>query len=222
MTTASSTRASLTGQDVRGGVSASVAAAPIFGVVRTDTQQEALRQARIFRDAGIELVEITFTVPGALEVVKTLLGERDDNGPPWVGMGTVTTPERARQGLEAGAEFLITPNVNAAVACTVLEAKVFLVIGALTPSEVLAAAELGPNLVKAYPLPPVGGARYLATLRLPLPDIPILASGGFGPEEIPDYRSAGAVAFGLGEQLLGSNLEASRQRIANALDAARS
>ncbi|MFQ5525544.1 MAG: bifunctional 4-hydroxy-2-oxoglutarate aldolase/2-dehydro-3-deoxy-phosphogluconate aldolase [Thermoanaerobaculia bacterium] len=222
MTTASSTRAPLTAQQIHEGVTASVAAAPVFGVVRTDSRDQALRQARAFRDAGIVLVEITFTVPGALEVVEALLEEREGSGPPWVGMGTVTTPERARQALAVGAEFVITPNVNAAVAEIARGSDVFLVLGALTPSEIAAAAELEPDLVKTYPLPPVGGPGYLATVRLPLPDVPILASGGFGPEEIPDYRRVGAVAFGLGAQLFGPDAESSRRRIQEALEAARS
>ena len=222
MTTESPTRASAAGPDVRSGVAASVASAPLFAAIRTDTAEEALRQARAIRDGGVEIIEITFTIPDAIDVVRALLEEREGDGPPWVGMGTVTTVERAERALAAGAEFLVTPNVAPDVAAIARSAGVFLVIGALTPTEILAGTALGADLIKAYPLPPVGGAKYLATVRLPLPDIPILAAGGFQPEEIAAYRAAGAVAFGLGAQLLGADADATRTRIANALDAARS
>lgn len=203
-------------------VAESVATAPIFGVVRTSGRTQAESQARAFREGGLELIEITFTVPEATAVVAGLLDERSGDGPPWIGMGTVTCAERARAALAAGAEFLITPNVSAEVAEVARQAGVFLVIGALTPSEIVAAAELGADLVKVYPLPPVGGAAYLATVRQPLPDVAVLAAGGFGPEEIPAYRAAGAVAFGLGAQLLGRDPASTRERIQTALRAARS
>jgi len=183
---------------------------------------QAEAEAEAFRTAGLELIEVTFTVPEATAVVENQIRARKGTGPPWIGMGTVTTAERAHEALAAGAEFLITPNVSAEVARVAIEAGAYLVIGALTPTEISAAATLGADLVKVYPLPPVGGAAYLRTVRQPLPDIAILAAGGFGPEEIAEYRSAGATAFGLGAQLLGEDSSSSRQRISQALEAARS
>lgn len=202
-------------------VAESVARAPIFGVVRTADREQAETQARAFRDGGLELVEVTFTVPDAAAIVAGLVAERSSADPVRIGMGTVTTARRAREALDAGAEFLITPNVSAEVAEVAREAGVFLILGALTPSEIVAAANLGADLVKVYPLPPVGGAAYLSTVRQPLPDIAMLAAGGFGPEEIPAYRAAGAMAFGLGAQLLGTDAASSRRRITTALESAR-
>ncbi len=202
-------------------VAASLETAPLIGVVRTHDQQEAARQAASFIDGGIELVEITFTVPRATELVGQLLQERGADGPPWIGMGTVTNLERAEAAVEAGAEFIVSPNASAAVAGVASRSGQFLVLGALTATEVVAARELGADLVKIYPLPPVGGALYLATIRQPLEDIPMLAAGGFGVDEIPDYRAAGAVAFGVGSPLLGDGGEGSRERIARALQLAR-
>ena len=118
-------------------------------------------------------------------------------------MGTVTTAARAREAVAAGAEFLVTPNVSAEVAREARDAGTFLVMGALTPTEIVAAVELGADLVKVYPLPPVGGPAYLSVIRGPLGDIPMLAAGGFGVEEIPAYHRVGAVAFGLAAPLLG-------------------
>lgn len=206
---------------VKRAVARSFETAPVVGVVRTSSRAEAAATARAFLDGGLELIEITFTVPEATSIVSGLLEQRGADGPPWIGMGTVTTAERARRALAAGAEFLITPNVSAEVAQVARENGVFLVIGALTPSEIVAAAELGADLVKVYPLPPVGGAGYLSTIRQPLADIAVLAAGGFGPDEIPAYRAAGATAFGLGAQLLGEDPDSSRRRITTALKAAR-
>jgi 2-dehydro-3-deoxyphosphogluconate aldolase/(4S)-4-hydroxy-2-oxoglutarate aldolase len=190
--------------DLRTQVANSLRLAPIIGVVRTSSAAEAERQALLLADAGIELIEITFTVPGATTLVRQLLAERDarGGGPPWFGMGTVTTAARIDAALAAGAEFIVSPNVSAAVAEPARRAGRFLVLGALTPSEIVAAQELGCDLVKVYPLPPVGGAAYLSVVRQPLGDVPMLAAGGFGIDDIPAYREAGALAFGIGFPLL--------------------
>jgi 2-dehydro-3-deoxyphosphogluconate aldolase/(4S)-4-hydroxy-2-oxoglutarate aldolase len=202
-------------------VAASLETAPVIGVVRTHDQQEAVRQAQIFIAGGIELVEITFTVPDAVGLVRELLRERGPEGPPWIGMGTVTDQERAAAAVEAGAEFLVSPNTSAGVAEVARRAHRLLVLGALTPSEIVAARDLGADWVKVYPLPPVGGPKYLATVRQPLEDIPMLAAGGFGVDEIPAYRDAGARAFGIGSPLLADDEASSRDRIAHALRLAR-
>jgi 2-dehydro-3-deoxyphosphogluconate aldolase / (4S)-4-hydroxy-2-oxoglutarate aldolase len=204
-------------------VSAALARSPIIAVVRHLDPVEAARQARAFLAGGLELVEITFTVPGATALVRELLAERREPArPPWIGMGTVTTPERAEEAIAAGAEFLVTPNLCAEVATCARRAGLYLVMGALTPSEIVEAARLGADLVKVYPLPPVGGPKYLEVVRQPLADVgPMLAGGGFDIEEIPAYRRAGAVAFGVGAPLLGADDAATRARIARALALAR-
>lgn len=192
-----------------------------MGVVRTQTREEAGRQARSFRRGGLELIEITFTVPQGPDLVRELLAERSGGGPPFIGMGTVTTPERAREALDAGAEFLITPNVEPEVGRLAREAGVFLGMGALTPTEIVAARSAGADVVKVYPLPFVGGPEYLSTIRGPLWDVPMLAAGGYGIEEIPAYARAGALGFGIGGPLLGATEEETRERIQRALRLAR-
>jgi len=175
-----------------------------MAVVRSHDPVEAARQARAFIRHGLELIEVTFTVPDAVRLVRELLAERPAGASFRIGMGTVTNAERARQAVAAGAEFLVTPNVSAAVAGVARTHGVYLCMGALTPSELVQARELGADLLKVFPLPPVGGPAYLAVVRGPLGDLgPMLAGGGFGVDEIPAYRAAGAVAFGLGAQLLG-------------------
>jgi 2-dehydro-3-deoxyphosphogluconate aldolase/(4S)-4-hydroxy-2-oxoglutarate aldolase len=206
-----------TSVETRPDIAASLRRAPIFAVVRTASTEEAARQACLFADSGLELIEITFTVPRATSLVRQMLAERDSGGPPFYGMGTVTTAARAREAVAAGAEFLVTPNVDAQVARIARDAGLYLVMGSLTPTEIVAARELGADLVKVYPLPPVGGPAYLSTVRQPLGDIPMLAGGGFGIEEIPAYARAGAIAYGIGAPLLGDDDAASRHKIARAL-----
>jgi 2-dehydro-3-deoxyphosphogluconate aldolase / (4S)-4-hydroxy-2-oxoglutarate aldolase len=208
---------------IRDSVALSLRRAPIIGVVRTASRDEAAAQARSLAASGVELVEITFTVPGASGLVRELLAGRSSEGPPWFGMGTVTTAARAREAVAAGAEFLVTPNVSAEVAREARQAGLFLVLGALTPTEIVAAVEVGADLVKVYPLPPVGGPAYLSVIRGPLGDVPMLAAGGFGVEEIPAYRQAGAIAFGLAAPLLGigSGETEARERIQRAITLAR-
>lgn len=206
---------------VKPAVAESFARAPVIGVVRTSSREEAAAMARSFLDAGLELVEITFTVPGAPELVEALRAERGEAGPPWIGMGTVTTAARARRALDAGAEFVVTPNVSRPVAELVREAGVFLLLGALTPTEIAEAHEAGADLVKVFPLPPVGGPAYLSVVRGPLGDVPMLAAGGFGVEEIPAYQEAGAIGFGIGAPLVGRSPEETRQRVRRALELAR-
>lgn len=206
-------------------VAESFVRAPVVGVVRTSSREEAATVARAFIEGGLELIEITFTVPGATDLVRELRSARSGvtsgSGPPWIGMGTVTSTARAREALDAGAEFVVTPNTKPPVAELVRDAGVFLVAGALTPTEIVEARDAGADLVKVFPLPPVGGPVYLSVVRGPLGDVPMLASGGFDVDEIPAYRDAGAVAFGIGAPLLGLTVEETGARIRRALELAR-
>ena len=202
-------------------IAASLARSPVIGVVRTSSAEEGARIAREFLASGLELVEITFTVPDAARIVASLRIERGAAGPPWIGMGTVTTEDRERAAVAARSDFLVTPAVVPAVARVAREADTFLLLGALTPTEILAAREEGADLIKVYPLPAVGGASYLQTIRGPLGDIPMLAAGGFGIDEIPAYRAAGAIAFGMGPPLVGTSPADTRERVQSALALAR-
>ena len=209
--------------ELKATVAASLGRAPIIAVVRHRDADEAARQARLFVAGGLELIEITFTVPNATALVRALRAERGgEPRAPWIGMGTVTTPERAEAAVAAGAEFLVTPNLDPEVAAIARRERLFLVLGALTPTEIVQADRLGADLIKVYPLPPVGGPAYLDVVRQPLGDVaPMLAGGGFGIEEIPAYRAAGASAFGLGATLLAADPDSTRARIARALALAR-
>lgn len=194
---------------------------PVIGVVRTDSLDVARQQAAQLVAGGVALIEITFTVPGASSLVRELLEDRGSGAPPWIGMGSVTTRERAEEAVAAGTEFIVSPNATAAVAAVAHAAGRFLILGALTPTEIVAATELGANLVKVYPLPAVGGSSYLQTVRGPLWDVDMLAAGGFGVDEIPAYRAAGASAFGMAAPLLIGAEGSAEENIAHALTLAR-
>lgn len=216
----SSTELSASRSTLRRVVANSVRRSPICAVVRTETTAEARQQSEWFIAAGLELIEVTFSVPDAESLVAELLAGRSGDGPPFIGMGTVTSAQRAHTAIVHGAEFIVSPNASRAVAEVANGADRYLILGALTATEIVTAWELGADLVKVYPLPPVGGPQYLATVRQPLSDIPMLAGGGFGIEEIPAYRDAGAVAFGIGAPLVGADPMATRVRIERALDLA--
>jgi 2-dehydro-3-deoxyphosphogluconate aldolase/(4S)-4-hydroxy-2-oxoglutarate aldolase len=208
--------------ELKSAVAESLARAPIIAVVRNADRAVAAQQARSFLRHGLEMIEVTFSVPGATDLVRELLDERPSGSPIRIGMGTVTTAARAEAAAAAGGEFLVTPNVSAAVAGVARAHGLFLCMGGLTPTELVAAHELGADLLKVYPLPPVGGPAYLSVVRQPLGDLaPMLAGGGFGVEEIPAYRAAGAVAFGLGAPLLGPDDGATSGIIRRALALAR-
>ncbi|MEO8276800.1 MAG: 2-dehydro-3-deoxyphosphogluconate aldolase [Thermoanaerobaculia bacterium] len=207
---------------LKSAVTGSLHRAPIIAVVRHADRAVAARQARAFLRSGLEMIEITFTVPRGADLVRELLAERPHDSMVRIGMGTVTTAARAKEAVAAGSEFLVTPNVSAPVADVARSHDLFLCMGALTPSELVAAHELGADLLKVYPLPLVGGPAYLARIREPLGDLaPMLAGGGFGIEEIPAYRAAGASAFGIGGPLLGNDDASTTGNIHRALSLAR-
>jgi 2-dehydro-3-deoxyphosphogluconate aldolase/(4S)-4-hydroxy-2-oxoglutarate aldolase len=143
---------------------------------------------------GIPLLEITFTVPDAPSVIAEL-ARRDDLV---VGAGTVLTTEQARAALDAGARFVIAPNLSHDVARAALAAGVLYCPGAYTTGEILAARGAGAHIVKVYPVGVAGGPDYIRVIRDPLPDVPMLAAGGTTLENLVPFLEAGCVAIGLG------------------------
>lgn len=204
----------------RAAAASNLSRSPLIGVVRTDSFERAADIAESFLAAGLSMVEITFTVPRATELVARLK-DSPAAATASIGMGTVTTRSRARQAVSAGADFIVSPNVAAGVAEVARAADLFLAMGGLTCTEIVSAHRLGSDLVKVYPLPPVGGPAYLEVIRQPLGDIPMLAAGGFGIEEIPAYRAAGAAAFGMGPPLIGSSERETMARVQHAIGLAK-
>lgn len=170
----------------------------IICVVRAPTPEQALTIGRGARAAGVDAIEITLTVPGAVDVIAEL---RRAPGAA-VGAGTVRSLAQAEQALEAGAEFLVSPALRAEVVGAARRGGVPAVPGALTPVEVEACLDAGATHVKIFPVGSVGGAAYIRALSEPLPEVRWVVSGGISVAEVASYRAAGCHAVCLGGALI--------------------
>lgn len=172
----------------------------IVPVIRAESAEQAVRVAEALVDGGIRTLEITMTVPDAISAIRAV-AERF--GPSvLLGAGTVTSRELAERSIEAGAEFLITPCVVHDVIATAGQHGVAVLPGALTPTEVFAAWSAGGDIIKVFPASNVGGASYIRALRAPFPQIPLCPTGGVNLETIGAFFEAGAVAVGVGGELV--------------------
>ncbi len=159
--------------------------------------------AEAVRKGGISIVEITMTVPGAVEVIRELAKESGKEI--LVGAGTVLNAEMARRCLDAGAEFLVSPGFNhGMVELAVREGKLVMA-GALTPTEVITAWEAGADFVKVFPCGLEGGAKYIKALKGPLPQIPLVPTGGVNLNTAAEFIEAGAAALGVGGELVSAD-----------------
>lgn len=172
----------------------------IVPVVRVASPREALMAVEAVRTGGIPIVEITLTVPGAVQVIRELV--RSGGPDLLVGAGTVLGTEAARRCLDAGARFLVSPVLDHDTLAFALREKVLIMAGALTPTEVVGAWKAGSDFVKVFPCGAVGGAKYIKALKDPLPEIPLVPSGGVKLETAADFVAAGAAALGVGSELL--------------------
>jgi 2-dehydro-3-deoxyphosphogluconate aldolase/(4S)-4-hydroxy-2-oxoglutarate aldolase len=172
----------------------------IVPVIRAATPDLALRAARAVMAGGISVFEITMTVPDAPDVIRALVRELGDRA--LVGAGTVLNAAAAHQCIDAGAAFVVSPGLDPD---TVIEAHgrgVPAMPGALTPTEVIAAWNLGADVVKIFPISAVGGAKYLRALKGPLPQVKMLPTGGITAANAAEFLAAGAVALGIGGELV--------------------
>lgn len=172
----------------------------IIPVVRTSSGDGAVAVAEVIRGAGLPILEITMTVPGAVGVIAQLAEEYGDEV--LVGAGTVLDPQTAQACIEAGAKFVVSPSLNLQTIefCTQKDIAVF--PGALTPTEVLTAWQAGADAVKIFPCSAVGGSKYLRALKAPFPAIKMIPTGGVSLSTAKDFISAGAWALGVGADLI--------------------
>lgn len=145
-------------------------------------------------DAGIGFIEVALTVPDATRAIRRLA----DAGVGRVGAGTVTSAEDVEALIEAGAGFLVSPTCRVEIAERSQTLGVACILGALTPSEVLNAWEAGADQVKVFPVGRVGGPGYLEDLAGPFPQIPVMASGGIGIDDLPGYHGGNVASVALG------------------------
>jgi 2-dehydro-3-deoxyphosphogluconate aldolase/(4S)-4-hydroxy-2-oxoglutarate aldolase len=171
----------------------------ILPAIRAANAESARFAAETIAQAGIPIVEITTTVPGAVEVIADLVR----NSPQViVGAGTILDTETARACLKAGAHFLTSPGLDAEIVHFARKENVLMMAGALTPTEVVAAYKAGSDFVKVFPCAQVGGAGYIKALKGPFPQIPLIAAGGVNQQTAGAFILAGASAVGVGGDLI--------------------
>ncbi len=172
----------------------------VVPVVRASSSREALIAAEAVCQGGISIVEITMTVPGAVEVIRELI--KSSGSEVLIGAGTVLDPETACRCLDAGAQFLVSPGLNLPTVEFAVREKVLIIAGALTPTEVITAWNAGSDFVKIFPCGQVGGAKYIKALKGPLPQIPLVPTGGVNLNTAAEFIEAGAAALGIGGELV--------------------
>lgn len=172
----------------------------IVPVVRASSAREARMAADAVCEGGIPIVEITMTVPGAVDVIRELSRSAGSNV--LIGAGTVLSAEAARRCLDAGAQFLVSPGLNLKTVEFAGREDKLIMAGALTPTEVITAWEAGADFVKVFPCGQVGGAKYIKALKGPFPEVPLVPTGGVNLNTAAEFIEAGAAALGIGGELV--------------------
>lgn len=173
--------------------------ARVVPIIRTASAEWALRVAEELATSGLGVIEVTFTVPDAAAVIKTLRTRFPHD---LVGAGTVTDAATAERAIAAGAQFLLSPALSPGMGEVARRHGVLAIPGAFTPTEVLAALDQGAEMIKIFPAE-VGGPAHIRALRAPLPTARLLPTGGVRPDNVGEWLAAGAVAVGIGSALVG-------------------
>ncbi len=171
----------------------------VVPVLRAQSIATALALADAIAAGGVTVVEVTMTVPHALEVIHRLVHDRPDI---LVGAGTVLDPETARMCLLEGAQFIVSPAVNTKTIEMCHRYSAAVLPGGLTPTEIVTAWQAGADVVKVFPASAMGGAKYLKSLKAPLPQIELIPTGGVSIATAMDFLESGAFALGVGADLV--------------------
>lgn len=171
----------------------------IVAVIRASSGELLVDVAEALVAGGVEVMEVTFTVPGAVRVLERVADKLGDRI--LLGAGTVLDSETARIAILAGAEFIVSPSTNLDVIATCKRYGKLIMPGAFTPTEVVTAWQAGADIVKIFPAD-VHGAKYLKALRGPLPQVRMMPTGGVNLETAADFLKAGACALGVGGQMI--------------------
>ena len=177
----------------------------IVAVVRLNDYTRAVDVARALAAGGITVLEFTLTGHGAIEAVSATRKALGDAV--CVGVGTVLKAEDAEAAIDAGAQFAVTPSVRLQVIATCVKRQTLILCGGLTPTELLEAHEAGAELVKVFPAQ-LGGPKFIKDVLAPMPFLRLVPTGGVSPENARDYLAAGAVAVGIGGNLVSNKLVA--------------
>jgi len=171
----------------------------VVAIVRVGSAKEAVEVCGAVARGGVKPIEVTMTVPGAIDAIREFKSTVKEEV--LVGAGTVLDPETARAVILAGAEFVVSPTLNLEVIEICRRYSKIVIPGTFTPTEILTAWEAGADIVKVFPAT-VGGPQYLRDIRGPLPQIRLCPTGGVNLENTPDFIRAGAVAVAAGTSLV--------------------
>ncbi|HUB30251.1 MAG TPA: bifunctional 4-hydroxy-2-oxoglutarate aldolase/2-dehydro-3-deoxy-phosphogluconate aldolase [Terracidiphilus sp.] len=172
----------------------------LIPVLRAKSAAQAHAVVEAMIAGGVTIVEVTMTVPGAVDLLKEL--KREHGSTLLLGAGTVTTAAQAEATIEAGAEFVVSPSLHPEVILATRKNEKLSIPGALTPTEVVTAWEAGADYVKIFPCSAVGGASYLKALRAPFPHLKLIPTGGVTLQTAEGFLAAGARALGIGSDLV--------------------
>jgi 2-dehydro-3-deoxyphosphogluconate aldolase/(4S)-4-hydroxy-2-oxoglutarate aldolase len=175
----------------------------VIAIIRNAKPEDVINIIKALYEGGIKLVEITMNSPKVLSVIEKAAD--DFGGKVTIGAGTVLDPETARSAILAGAEFILSPTVNVETIKMTKRYGAVSIPGAFTPTEILEAYEHGGDIIKVFPA--TLGPGYIKDIRGPLPQIPLLPTGGVGLDNIKDFMAAGAVGFGIGSSLVNTKEE---------------
>jgi 2-dehydro-3-deoxyphosphogluconate aldolase/(4S)-4-hydroxy-2-oxoglutarate aldolase len=176
----------------------------IIPVVRAESSEMALRAIQAIAEGGVPIVEITMTVPGAIATIEKVAAKYGTEV--IVGAGTVLDQETARLCILAGAQFVVSPIFDPATITTCRRYDIAAIPGALTPTEIMAAWTSGADCVKVFPANAMGGPGYLRSLKAPLPQLELVPTGGVTLETAAEFIKAGAIALGIGSDLVDTRL----------------
>jgi 2-dehydro-3-deoxyphosphogluconate aldolase/(4S)-4-hydroxy-2-oxoglutarate aldolase len=172
----------------------------IIAIVRLESGEQVLQAAQALKAGGITAIEFTFSMPGALELLKEASSRF--GGEVLLGAGTVLDPQTARAAILAGAQFIVTPTATLETIAMCKRYGKPVVAGAMTPTEMLAVWEAGADLVKVFPAGNLGGPDYIKAVLAPLPHLRLVPTGGVSAENAARYLQAGAVAVAVGGKLV--------------------
>ena len=173
-------------------------------VIRAESAAMARRAVAAVCAGGISIVEITMTVPGAIDVIKALADESGNTI--LIGAGTVLDAQTAQKCVQAGAQFIVSPALDFKTIESCKEMGIAMMAGALTPTEIYAAWSAGADLVKVFPAGAVGGPSYLKAIKGPLPHIKLVPTGGVSLKTAAAFIEAGAEALGVGTDLIDAKV----------------
>ena len=172
----------------------------VIPIVRVNSTDLARRAVAAIQKGGVTIVEITMTVPGAIRMIEELTNEL--GGEMLIGAGTVLDPGNAKECVAAGAQFVVSPALNPKTIAYCKDEGVIVLPGALTPTEIVTAWNLGADMVKIFPAGEIGGAGYLKAVKAPLPHIKMIPTGGVSLSTAKSFLEAGADALGVGGDLV--------------------